>query len=334
MIKSQVKKVVLTLVSLLIGSLLIWLTFRFTNINIEQILTQLKELNLAFVIFIPLTTFMTFLILAYRWRLTIQKLVPNLTKSKRFYVFYIALSDLIGIFTPRQISVLTTQSIVLKIHKVGSLSQGFLSALYNQFMNLFIPFILIPTSLSLMLGYISESLAIFLATLTLYIVLYLLRKWHNVLVNWLIQGYSFIKNRLSGNKNISSLSENTTKGTMFDQKFITLQFLLTLMLHLSLSLRNFLVVKAIGLNIPFSYIFAATVLVYLAMVLSFTPGNLGLMEWSWIGVLRLMNISAYDAATFALIQRFLVTLSIIIVFTLCVIFLWLDRTMKNGNAKS
>jgi hypothetical protein len=73
------------------------------------------------------------------------------------------------------------------------------------------------------------------------------------------------------------------------------------------------VVTAGGFAINFWQIFFTTTLVQSAMLLSFTPANLGFMEWSWIGGLRLLGVAAQEAGNFALLQRILGLGSVILI---------------------
>ncbi|MEA5536086.1 lysylphosphatidylglycerol synthase transmembrane domain-containing protein [Crocosphaera sp. XPORK-15E] len=331
MIKNN--KIIYTIFSLSIGILLALLTLRLTENNVQDILTQLKNLNWFYTSLIPFVTFINFWSLAYRWKLITQKLISDQKREQKFYLFYISLGSLIGIFIPAQVSMLTTQSMALRFNKVGSVPQGLLASLYNQILNLLIPLIFLPTSLLLFFGKISLSVAIFLAAVTLFIGFQVNQKWHSNLIRFFLTASSYIKRRFSRKKIENNKLNTLNPIPFFDSKFVVAEFWLTIILHLNIAIRNFLVVKAIDLNIGFWYILFASLLIYLAMVLSFTPGSLGLMEWSWIGMLGLINVPTNDVVSFALIQRLLITLSIVIVFVVLAIYLWIERMMKAKTNK-
>ncbi len=59
------------------------------------------------------------------------------------------------------------------------------------------------------------------------------------------------------------------------------------------------------MNIDLWAVIFVTPIVQLAMLLSFTPANLGLMELSWVGLLALFQVPHAMSIEFALLQRFL-----------------------------
>jgi hypothetical protein len=62
----------------------------------------------------------------------------------------------------------------------------------------------------------------------------------------------------------------------------------------------------------------------MSIIVAITPGNIGIAEWGWVGLLSLVGISTYDAGYFAIISTVLGYGSTIAVFTgiLMMFFLW------------
>ena len=95
-----------------------------------------------------------------------------------------------------------------------------------------------------------------------------------------------------------------------------------------------LIAVAGGFKIKLWAIVFITPIVQLAMLLSFTPANLGLMELSWIGLLGLFNVPTIQSIEFAFLQRFLYIISAAI--TLCgFLIVWsLERTLGIKTVKN
>ena len=61
------------------------------------------------------------------------------------------------------------------------------------------------------------------------------------------------------------------------------------------------------------------------MLLSFTPANLGLMEFSWIGLLRLFEVPDASAVQFALMQRFLYIVAVAVILAVFAVVALVER---------
>jgi uncharacterized membrane protein YbhN (UPF0104 family) len=70
-------------------------------------------------------------------------------------------------------------------------------------------------------------------------------------------------------------------------------------------LRSLFIVMAGGFKISSWAIVFTNPLVYLSMIVGFTPANLGLMEWTWIGSLQLFGVPEVEAASYSIVQRIL-----------------------------
>ena len=318
--------------SLSLGWFLIWLILRFTPVSIEQIINQLQHLNLFYVSLVIISTFTHLWITAYKWKLITRKLTSNYQTSQNFYLIYIVFANLIAQFVPQQIGLTFVQSLALKFHKVSSLSQGFFSVVYDQFFNILIPLLLLPPSLLLLLGKIPLSVAIFASLGILLLVHCFILKWHKPFILWLFKTYDRVK-IAAGKKSAQTGMLNDVP--VLSTRFTVRLFWLSVLRHANWMLRSFFVVMAGGLAIQFWAIAFTTNLVQTAMIVSITPANLGFMEWSWIGGLKLLGVPAVVAGNFAFLQRILGIFSIILIAVFCWFMFILDRslsaTVKNNK---
>ena len=61
------------------------------------------------------------------------------------------------------------------------------------------------------------------------------------------------------------------------------------------------------------------------MLLSFTPANLGLMEFSWVGLLGLFDVPDASAVQFALMQRFLYLVAVVVMLAVFAVVSFIER---------
>jgi uncharacterized protein (TIRG00374 family) len=299
------KKTISAVLSLGLGIFLVWLVLNQTEVSGEQVLDKLQHLNLFLVCLIIISTFTHLWLSAYKWRIITQKLSKNDRQSQNFYLGYTILAALAIQFLPQHIGQPFVQSLAIKMHKVTSLSRGLFSVIYDQLLNILVPIFLLPPALFYILGKISLSWAIFITLGILLGIHYAVARWNKPLILFLGKSYWKLK-QLSSRKQQSSNQEQVIEDIpVLSTRFTLHLFWLSTFRHLNWILRSFFIVMAGGFAIKFWSIFFTTTLVQSAMLLSFTPANLGLMEWSWIGGLTLLGVLSGEAGNFALLQRIL-----------------------------
>lgn len=301
------KNILLSIFSLLLGWLLVWLILRFTNVEITEILARFYNLNLWYTILAIASLFLHFWFTAYKWNLVTQKLTPERKQPLRFYLFYTTLGTFTMQFMPQYVGMVVVQNLALRVHKISSFSRGFLSVIYDQFFNFLIPVLLVPASVLFVLGYLPLSLAVFFTTTVIILTHFIIKKWHKLLIQSLIKGYWKIKS--IKNKQQLSSKEIISDYPLFGRNFTLKLFWISVIRYVFWLIRGILIVLAGGFKIKLWAIVFITPIVQLAMLLSFTPANLGLMELSWIGLLGLFQVPSIEAIEFALLQRLLYILA-------------------------
>lgn len=207
-------------------------------------------------------------------------------------------------FMPQYIGMVAVQNLALRVHKVSSLSKGFLSVIYDQFFNFLIPLLLFPASILFVLGHVSLAIAVFATTTAIIATHFIIKKWYKPLMATLIKTYIYLKN-LRGKKKSTKPTLVFKTSDILDRKFTLNQYWLSVIRYVFWIVRGVIIVLAGGLTINLWAVVFVTPIVQLAMLLSFTPANLGLMELSWVGLLALFQVSNTAAIEFALLQRFL-----------------------------
>lgn len=309
----SLKKIIYTVLSLGIGIFLVWLILNLTPVSIEQIFDKLQHLNLIFVACVVLSTFIHLWLSAYKWRLITEKLTKNNDRSPNFYLSYMILANLTIQFVPQHIGMAFVQSLAVKLHKIGSLSKGVFSVVYDQLLNILIPIILLPASALFILGKISLSLAIFLYLGILLLAHYVITQWHKPLIIFIVKRYWQSKKILSKNKSSVVAENNIEDIPILSTRFTIRLFWISVLRHINWTLRSFFVVLAGNFAIKFWSILFTINIVQSAMLVSITPANLGFMEWSWIGSLGLLGVPAVETGNFAILQRIITLASIVLI---------------------
>ncbi len=319
------KNIISSLLSLGLGFFLVWLILRFTEVDVEQIIASFYTLNpfyagLAIVVLI-IHTFLT----AYKWGLVTHKLTPDNQQPTKFYFFYTTLGSLTMQFMPQYVGMVMVQNLALRVHKISSFSKGFLSVIYDQFFNLLIPVLLFPASLLYVLGYISLSVAIFIWTTTIILTHFIINKWHRSLISFLIKALTWVKQRKSKKNNSTPAEIATGKDSILGKNFTLYLYWISVVRYVVWIVRGVLIALAGGFKIKLWAIAFISPIVQLAMLLSFTPANLGLMEFSWIGLLRLFDVPDMSAVKFALMQRFLYIVAVVIILAVFAVVSFIER---------
>ena len=141
-----------------------------------------------------------------------------------------------------------------------------------------------------------------------------------------------MKNWKSKQKKIEDNS-TTQNYELLGRKFTINLYWISVLRYLAWIIRGIIIVLAGGFKIKLWAVVFIIPIVQLAMLLSFTPANLGLMELSWVGLLALFHVPNASAIEFALLQRFLYVVSTVIALG-GFLFIWsIEHLFKLNPAK-
>ena len=319
------KNVISSILSLALGFFLVWLILRFTEVDLEQIVASFYSLNPLYaglaITALIVHTFLT----AYKWGLVTQKLTPDNQQPLKFYLFYTTLGSLTMQFMPQYVGMVMVQNLALRVHKISSLSRGFMSVVYDQFFNLLIPLLLFPTSILYVLGYISLSVAVFIWIATITLTHFIIDRWHRRLIYQIIAALTWVKQLKSRKSQGDKTKIDTGKDSLLSKQFTLYLYWISVVRYLVWIVRGVLIAIAGGFKIKLWAVAFISPIVQLAMLLSFTPANLGLMEFSWIGLLGLFDVPDASAVKFALMQRFLYVVAVVIILAVFAVVSFVER---------
>ncbi|MGD1918952.1 MAG: lysylphosphatidylglycerol synthase transmembrane domain-containing protein [Pleurocapsa sp.] len=319
------KNVISSVLSLALGFLLVWLILRFTEVDLEQIIASFYSLNPLYAGLAITTLIVHTVLTAYKWGLVTQKLTPDSQQPLKFYLFYTTLGSLTMQFMPQYEGMVMVQNLALRIHKISSFSKGFLSVVYDQFFNLLIPLLLFPASIFYVLGYISLGVAIFTWIATIILTHFIINKWHRSLISFLIKALTWVKQLKSGKNKTNQSAISTSNDSILGKDFTLYLYWTSVTRYVGWMIRGVLIAIAGGFKIKLWAIAFISPIVQLAMLLSFTPANLGFMEFSWIGLLGLFDVLDDVAVKFALMQRFLYVVAVVIILAVFAVVSFVEK---------
>ncbi|MEM7594675.1 MAG: lysylphosphatidylglycerol synthase transmembrane domain-containing protein [Cyanobacteria bacterium P01_A01_bin.83] len=319
------KNVISSILSLGIGFFFVWLILHFTDVDLKEVVASFYSLNPFYAGLAIAALILHTALTAYKWSLVTQKLTPKNQQPLKFYLFYTTLGSLTMQFMPQYVGMVMVQNLALRVHKISSFSKGFLSVVYDQFFNLLIPVLLFPTSILYVLGYISLSVAVWVWIATIIAVHFIINQWHRRLISFLIKALTWLKQLKGGKSATRETAVGTGKDSILGKNFTLYLYWVSVVRYIVWIVRGVLIAIAGGFKIKLWAIAFISPIIQLAMLLSFTPANLGLMEFSWIGLLGLFDVPDVMAVKFALIQRFLYIIAVMIILAVfAVVSVW-DR---------
>ncbi|HEY9767523.1 MAG TPA: lysylphosphatidylglycerol synthase transmembrane domain-containing protein [Coleofasciculaceae cyanobacterium] len=319
------KNVISSILSLALGFFLVWLILRFTEVDLEQIVASFYSLNPLYAGLAITTLIVHTFLTAYKWGLVTQKLTPDNQQPVKFYFFYTTLGSLTMQFMPQYVGMVIVQNLALRVHKISSISKGFLSVIYDQFFNFLIPLLLFPAAILYVFSYISLSVAVFIWIATIILTHFVIDKWHRSLISWLIKVLTWVKQLKAGKNKAAQAEIATGNDSILGKKFTLYLYWISVVRYIVWIIRGIFIAIAGGLKIKLSAVVFVTPIVQLAMLLSFTPANLGLMEFSWIGLLGLFDVSDASALKYSLMQRFLYIVAVVIVLAVFAVISFVER---------
>ena len=319
------KNVISSILSLALGFFLVWLILKFTDVDLEQVLTTFYSLNPLYAGLAITTLIIHTILTGYKWGLVTQKLTPDNQQPLKFYLFYTTLGSLTMQFMPQYVGMVMVQNLALRIHKVSSFSKGFLSVVYDQFFNFLIPLLLFPTSVLYVLGYISLGVAIFIWIATIVLTHFIINKWHRRLISFFIKALTWVKQLKSKKSKIEQPAIATNNDSILGKEFTLYLYWISVVRYIVWIIRGVLIAIAGGFKIKLWAIAFISPIVQLAMLLSFTPANLGFMEFSWIGLLGLFDVADGVSVQFALMQRFLYVVAVVIILAVFAVVSSVER---------
>ncbi len=304
--------------------LLITLLIQFTNLDISTFLGIFLETSEFTIVSVLLMMAINLSVGALKWKLVIEHLQDKTSRrpSFMFYLFYTSLGAFFGLFLPVQVTTLLVRGTSFRAGW-GSMRKGMITSLFSQTQDFILIAIFLIPGLFLITGNTSFptwALSVLLLLFFGYVFFHsFAAKIVNNLANIQIQPKP---SKSQYPKIIHKFQEVFTVMNdmkLWDRSLVIPLYCLSLLRFLNLALRSYIISQELGLGVSPFLVFSMSSIVQLSLIVAVTPGNLGLLEWGWVGLLRFVGIHLTEAANFALVSRIFGYGSTILVFTVILI---------------
>lgn len=318
----------LTFVSVIaigLAILLIVSLINYTNINLNSLLATVSSFPLWGIALFLVMTLLNLMIGAKKWELAVKHLSGNNSDQPGylFFLMYTTLGAFIGLFVPIQVSTLAVRSISLRVGGFGSIKKGVATSLIAQFQDVIMITIFFIPGLFVIFGrgnsvfWLASVAGLIVAGFIFFgkFAFTIFNRITNLRVLELTARDAESKNlfRLAKRRIVTLLQEIADKRVLAPSLTIPL-FGLSFLRFINLALRSYLISWLIRLNVSPIIIMSISSIVQLSLIIAVTPGNMGLLEWGWVGLLSLVGVSVLDAGQFALAARIFGYSSTIILF--------------------
>lgn len=283
----------------LVSAILMTLLFRALPFNATDYREALAGARWSGLAGILATTVFHCWITGIKWRY-VTRLTSRGTDLGAGYYFYSALIGLLGQLLPLQVAMLAGRSLALRMHGNVPLRRGAGGVVYDQFFDLLVPLTMVVPILLAATKIVSVeaggwlclcavvAAAVLLAFFGEQFIQAVLRPLLLMPRSWKVTG---LARSLHGG---SSLTGRPTLVTLFALSSLRVA---------NLVFRAWLVGWTLHLDLSWMVILFANCGVTFSLIFAFLPGALGVVEWSWVGMLHLFGVGTIEATHYALSSR-------------------------------
>jgi uncharacterized protein (TIRG00374 family) len=253
---------------------------------------------------------------ALKWRLVMRHVAMEDEKPPEwtFSLYYTSLGSVLALAITPHAAMVVSRSVGSKLHsKASPLASGAASA-YEQMFDV-VPLAtmscaaIIAMVLNLSFsGWLAVAAALNL-TAVLAIILILRTRF------WSLAEFVPLSPRRRGvlREKLEWFASPASK-TLLGAPFVTMLFVISIARYAVILLRTGIVLACVGPPISSFQFLKAYGLARLSTLISITPGELGISEWTWSGVLTWMGFHLDDAARFVLVNRVYNVASLLVIF--------------------
>lgn len=258
-----------------------------------------------------ISNFFIFLIGSLRWSYITNKIEKRKVCSYFDYFFYFMSSSFSAQFIPRGGGDFILRPGLLNRSKKVPFKKGVLAVFLEKAVDFLFIFIFIVPAILYIFNILTSNQFIFTILLILAGLFFLFVFKNPIFINITKKG---LHRLLSSLKKLPILHkiikdsyflklENLHEFKLLREKSLFSLLTLTLLKYFFLCTRLYFLSVALGLNIPGLAIFAGIPIAQLSLILSFTPGALGILEGGWYAVFAITGISEEKIITFLIGQR-------------------------------
>ncbi len=285
------KKILISFLSLalgflLLGGILVYLYRKQVDVP------DYSGFNYYLLPLLAISTWLHNFIMAEKWHMIVK--VDGKNRIEKRHLFkYVIYSSLLGQVIPFFISSLGIRGIVSKKMGISSVGSGVLSALYDHFFDILVLALVLLPTLLILFELVRTEYVVGIVVLLLFSSMLYIASFGIKTINYFTSIIQDIKPR----KDIITMPARVT-NTLLVKLYV-----FSILRFINLVLLGYFIALIINIDIGPLTIFLATPFSQLATILTVTPGGLGTMEWTWIGILPIFSVTYQEASIFALAHR-------------------------------
>lgn len=322
---NQTAKITLVSVAtILFAVFLVSILLKYTKVSLPELFTEAKSLPLW--LWVSVTAIMLFNIMlgAQNWRLTVERVPSPNRQNYLFYLTYSAISAMSGLIIPLQFSNLIVRSLSLKFLGNASAQKSAVTALVSQSHDITVATAFLIPGIAVLFGNLNIRQWLICET-ALIAASYILFSHY---AYFIVKKICTLKIKNETLQKLLNMLEEGLNAGMFDNALMANLYRNSLLKFCILALRAYLVSYAIELTASPIEIVSIFSILQLSIIFTVTPGNLGVNEWGWVGLLTYLGVSTYGAGQFALITRIFGYFSTSLVFVGTLIIFTIQKSKK------
>ncbi|MFH1654822.1 MAG: lysylphosphatidylglycerol synthase transmembrane domain-containing protein [Pseudomonadota bacterium] len=299
-----------------LGFFLIVLMIRLAGISPKMVINNLRNIKYYYLIAIVITNFFILSISGLKWKMILNNLVDISKIPKGYFLYNCAIAMILNTIIPQSGNYgLKTISMKL-LHKIPA-DKGVLAIFIEQLFDLLILILLVIPSLLFFVDILSLEASVTFIVVSILSLFGLIVYKNGMIFGLIIRVYRFLLKIVSKvfffKRRFQNNSIMSEKLNPFSRSIAIRLFFYSCLKQLCITLRVYIIILALQINIPFYYILLGSAVVQVIIIATFIPGALGSLDVSWFGVLVLMGVNAPEAGIFVVVSRILGEASLIFV---------------------
>lgn len=289
-----------------------------SGLSLEEFVGTLSDISPCALAGIVICTALFVTFSALKWRLVMSHMISDQANVPRwsFSLYYTSVGALLSLVITPHAAMPLSRSFGTKVHSNSSAIASAGASAYEQLFDVVPLLTMSLTALAAMALRISFAgwfaAAVTLNCAALFGMILVLKSRF-----WLIARFVPLPHRRRAILQEKFEWFSTPAATtLLGAPFVATLFAISLVRYAIILLRTAIVVASIGFPIGAFQFVKAYGIARLSSIISITPGELGISEWTWSGVLNWMGFQLRDAARFVLVNRTYNIGSLLVVFGL------------------
>jgi uncharacterized membrane protein YbhN (UPF0104 family) len=298
--------------SLGLGLCLVALLGTLEGFSFVRLPERIGPIRPPFLVLFGAATLAHFVLVSRKWRLVTAAIVTGDLSGVGFFR-YTVLNALVSQVLPMQVSAVVVRSVAMRSRLRLPIAAGAASTAYDLLFDVAVTLVAAIVAIPAVLGMTGARETIALTVIALASSGVLMIYLHSPVMLWMLR----VGRRMPGvrgwvSRMLGAGAADEETVPLLTKRVTTALVALSILRYVNLVLKNYWLALAVGLDLPFGAVALATPLVLLATVLALTPANLGISEWSWVGVLAALGVPPAAAAAYAVTKRLVMAAALLV----------------------